>query len=67
MSTINLNNDDGSVVEFLDPAGVQAAVDAAVAAIPPVEGTPAPVVNPEDVEVNLVLSDGSVKKFVPAA
>lgn len=28
--------------------------------------TPAPVVAPEDVEVDLVLSDGTVKKFVPA-
>lgn len=26
-----------------------------------------PVVAPEDVEVDLVLSDGSTKKFVPAA
>lgn len=41
MATINLTNDDGSVVVFLDPAGVQAAVDAAIAALPaptPVEG-----------------------------
>ena len=39
-----------------------AAVATAVAAI-----TPAPVVAPTDVEVDIVLSDGTTKKFVPAA
>jgi hypothetical protein len=29
--------------------------------------TTAPVVSPSDVEVDLVLSDGTTKKFVPAA
>jgi hydrogenase maturation factor len=41
MATINYTADDGSVVVFVDPAGVQAAVDAAIAALPvpaPVEG-----------------------------
>jgi hypothetical protein len=28
--------------------------------------TPAPVVTPEDVEIDVVLSDGTTKKFVPA-
>lgn len=28
--------------------------------------TPAPAVSPEDVEVDIVLSDGTTKKFVPA-
>lgn len=58
--TINLTNDDGSVVVFLDPAGVQAAVDAAIATIP-VSGTV------EVTEVELKESDGSSETFVPEA
>jgi hypothetical protein len=56
---ITLTNDDGSTVDFLSPADVQAAVDAVTA-------SEAPVVAPEATEIDLVLTDGTTKKFVPA-
>lgn len=63
--TINLTNDDGSVVVFLDPAGVQAAVDAAVAAVPaPVSG---PVVTPTDTGITVTRDDGTTEDFIPAS
>ena len=37
-----------------------------VVVFPVVAVTPAPVVTPEDVEIDVVLSDGTSKKFVPA-
>lgn len=60
MAKVTLTNDDGSTVDFLDPAGVQAAVDAAVAAVP--QGTIAAID-----EVDVKKSDGSEETFVPAA
>ncbi len=36
-----------------------------VVVFPVAEVTPAPVVSPEDVEIDVVLSDGTTKKFVP--
>lgn len=37
-----------------------------VVVFPVVAVTPAPIVSPEDVEIDVVLSDGSTKKFIPA-
>jgi hypothetical protein len=62
MASINYTADDGSVVVFVDPAGVQAAVDAAVAALPPA----GPVVTPTDTGVTVTHTDGTVESFVPA-
>lgn len=62
--TINLTNDDGSVVVFLDPVGVQAAVDAAVAAVP--TSVTGPVVTPTDTGITVTHEDGSTASFVPA-
>jgi len=58
---LTLTNNDGSTQEFNEQAYTDAAVAAAVAAI-----KPAPVVAPTDTEVDILLSDGSTKKFVPA-
>jgi hypothetical protein len=46
---ITLTQEDGSTVDFVEASSV----------------TPAPVVAPEDVEVDIVLSDGTTKTFVP--
>ena len=59
--TLNVTKADGSVVAFLDPAGVQAVVAEAVAQVPV-----APAVTPEAQEVDLILTDGSTQKFVKA-
>lgn len=61
MAKVTLTNDDGSTVDFVDQKAVDEAVAAAVAAI-----TPAPSVDPEAVEVDIILTDGSSKKFVAA-
>jgi hypothetical protein len=58
---ITITNEDGSTTDFFPQSYTDAAVAAAEQAI-----TPAPVVSPTDVEVDIVLSDGSTKKFVPA-
>jgi hypothetical protein len=57
MQKVTVTNSDGTTEDFFP----QSYTDAAVAAI-----TPAPVVAPTDVEVDIVLSDGTTKKFVPA-
>ena len=58
MASVTLMNDDGSVVEFHDQAYTDAAV-AAAAGTPPVDA--------EATEVDVVMTDGTTKKFVPAA
>lgn len=60
MATINYLADDGSTVVFVDPAGVQAAVDAAVEAIP---APAAPTVS----EVDVKESDGTEQTFTDEA
>ena len=60
---VTVTNADGSTQDYFDQAYTDAAVATAVAAIPP---APVPVVEPTDTEIDVVLSDGSVKKFVPA-
>ncbi len=62
MAKVTLTNDDGSTVEFNDQAFTDAAVAAALAAVP-ASGNPA--VAPEVTEVDLLLTDGSTK-FVAA-
>lgn len=57
-----ITNADGSTVDLFDQAYTDAAVAAAVAAIPT-----QPVVADDTVEVDLVKADGSTKKFVAAA
>jgi hypothetical protein len=61
MAKVTLTNDDGSTVDFNDQAFTDAAVAAAVAAVPA-----QPPVADETVEVDLVKADGSTKKFVAA-
>lgn len=54
-------NEDGSVAITRETDGVTAIyVDQSTV-------TPAPVVAPTDTEVDILLSDGTTKKFVPAA
>jgi adenine deaminase len=60
MAKVTLVNDDGSTTDFFDQAHVDAAVQEAVAGVQP-------VVAPEATEIDLLLTDGSTKKFVPAA
>lgn len=62
MATINYTADDGSTVVFVDPAGVQAAVEAAIAALPT---TPAPVVTETDTGITVTHEDGTTANFVP--
>lgn len=62
MQKITITQDDGSTQDFFPQSYTDSAVAAATAAI-----TPAPVVAPETVEIDLVLTDGTTKKFVPAA
>jgi hypothetical protein len=57
MPKVTLTNADGTTEDFFP----QSYTDAAVAAV-----TPAPVVAPTDTEVDILLSDGTTKKFVPA-
>lgn len=59
--TITLTNDDSSTVVFVDPAGVQAAVTAAIAAIPSV-----PTVELTDSGITVTHTDGSSQEFIPA-
>jgi hypothetical protein len=58
MPKVTLTNADGSTTDFFP----QSYTDAAVAAV-----TPANTVAPEVTEVDLVLTDGSTKKFTAAA
>lgn len=62
MQTIVLSNPDGSTVNFVDPAGVQAAVDAAIAALPV-----QPTVTVTDTGVTIAHSDGTTQDFVPVS
>ncbi len=62
MDKITFTAADGSTTDYFPQAYTDDAVAAAVAAI-----TPAPVVEPTDTEIDILVSDGSTKKFVPAA
>jgi hypothetical protein len=62
MDIITITHADGSTQEFYPQPYTDDAVAKAVAAV-----TPAPVVAPEATEIDIVLTDGSIKKFVPAA
>lgn len=61
MEKITVTNTDSSTEDFFPQSYTDAAVAAAVAAI-----TPAPIVEPTDTEVDIQVSDGTVKKFIPA-
>ena len=61
MDKITLTSADGSTQDFFPQSYTDAAVATAVAAV-----TPAPVVAPEATEIDIILTDGSTKKFVPA-
>lgn len=63
MTKATITLEDGSTVDLFDQSYTDDAVTAALANA----GTTAPVVTPDDVEVDLILSDGTTKKFVPAA
>lgn len=62
MDTITFTAADGTTTVYYPQSYTDAAVATAVAAVPA-----APVVAPEDVEVDILLSDGTTKKFVPQA
>jgi hypothetical protein len=57
---LTLTNDDGSTTDFFPQSYTDQAVATAVAAVP------ANTVTPDVSEVDLVLTDGSTKKFVAA-
>lgn len=61
MATIQYTADDGSVVAFVDPAGVQVAVDTALAA-----QAGAPVVTETDTGITVTHSDGTTTAWVTA-
>lgn len=62
MEKVTLTAADGTTTEYFPQSYTDAAVAAAVAAVPA-----APTVAPTDTEVDITMSDGSVKKFVPVA
>lgn len=55
-----LTHDDGTVEDLMDKVTVDKMVADAVAAV-------TPAVDPEVTELDVMLSDGTTKKFVPAA
>lgn len=57
MSKVTVTDDGGVATDYFPQSYTDAAVTAAVAAVPKVA--------PEDVEIDVVLSDGTTKKFVP--
>jgi hypothetical protein len=61
MPKLTLTNADGSTQDFFPQSYTDAAVAAAVAAVPA-----QPPVADDTVEVDLVKADGSTKKFVAA-
>lgn len=61
METVIVTDASGTQTTYYPQSYTDAAVAAAVAA-----AAPAPVVAPTDTEVDIVLSDGTTKKFVPA-
>lgn len=61
MQKVTITNDDGSTEDFFPQSYTDSAVQTALA-----EHTPANTVSPEVNEVDLVLTDGSTKKFVAA-
>ena len=60
MTKITFTADDGSTTDYFP----QSYTDAAVAAVVP--APVAPVVAPEATEIDVLLTDGTTKKFVPA-
>jgi hypothetical protein len=64
MQKVTITNDDGSTTDFFPQSYTDAAVAAAVA-----EGSnpPSNVVTPDVTEVDLLLTDGTTRKFVAAA
>lgn len=62
MDKVTFTAADGTTTDYFPQSYTDAAVAAAVAAVPT-----APTVEPTDTEVDILLSDGSTKKFVPAA
>lgn len=63
MVKVTVSQEDGSSEDFFPQSYTDEAVAAAVAAA---QSAPSvPVVSPGDVEVDIVLSDGSTKTFVP--
>jgi hypothetical protein len=61
MQKVTITNDDSSTQDFFPQSYTDAAVSTALAA-----QAPANTVAPEVTEVDLVLTDGSSKKFVAA-
>ena len=62
MPKVTLTNADGTTEDFFPQSYTDAAVAAAVAGVPAVN-----TVAPEVTEVDLVLTNGTSKKFVAAA
>lgn len=64
MTKATITLEDGSTVDLFDQSYTDDAVQQALANA---GGSTLPVVAPEDVEVDIILTDGTTKKFVPAA
>lgn len=62
MNKVTFTAEDGTTTDYFPQSYTDAAVASAVAA-----ATPTPVVAPEATEVDIILTDGTTKKFVPAA
>lgn len=64
MDKITFTAADGTTTDYFPQSYTDAAVATAVAALP-VSGPT--VVQPTDTEIDVMVSDGTMKKFVPAA
>ena len=62
MEKVTFTSADGVTTDYFPQSYTDSAVQEALAVI-----VPAPIVAPEATEVDVVLTDGTTKKFVPAA
>ena len=62
MDKVTFTSADGTATDYFPQSYTDNAVTVAVAAV-----VPAPVIAPEATEIDVLLTDGSVRKFVPAA
>lgn len=62
MDKLTFTKADGTTEDFFPQSYTDAAVAAAVAAVPST-----PTIAPTEIEIDVLLSDGTTKKFVPAA
>lgn len=63
MEKVTFTAADGTATDYFPQSYTDAAVAAAVAAVPVAAPT---VVQPTDTEIDIMVSDGTTKKFIPA-